>query len=92
MRPIDADALMDFYLMRPTEEFLYERQYTAEDVALKIENTPTMDTVKHGHWKDDIKGMSVFCSECEYVVWRETGTEYNYCSRCGAKMNEEVSE
>lgn len=41
MRPIDADALMDFYLMRPTEEFLYERQYTAEDVALKIKEAPT---------------------------------------------------
>lgn len=101
MRAIDADNLMDFYLMRPTEEFLYERQYTAEDVALKIENTPTIDTVKHGHWITKIRYSEFYdmileesvCSCCGYNTGSALAKSlYDYCYKCGACMDEEVEE
>lgn len=59
MRLVDADALMDFYLRIPTEEFLCERRFTALNVASKIHGEPTVDPVKHGHWNH-----AHYCSKC----------------------------
>lgn len=57
-----------------------------------IENAPTVDPVRHGHWIN--KGYYAICSECG----ANSGTQYNglepiprwsrYCPDCGAKMYE----
>lgn len=85
MRLIDADALK----RKAYYATVYDELSCIVDME-DIDEAPTIDPVKHGQWKVDIKGLSFFCSECEYVLWSEAGTEYNYCSRCGAKMDEEV--
>lgn len=99
MRLIDADALKDYYLTRPQEDFSYNRRFTAEDVALRIEKAPTVDSVKHGHWvavNPDERGFADLfsCSCCENTVWTMAFTKKlsgsAYCSKCGAKMDEEV--
>lgn len=104
MRLIDADALMDFYLARPTEEFSYDRRFTAEDVALRIKSAPTADTVKHGHWNEYSSYSS--CSVCRSAfnttpidpiiklsvmfTGDKPGLSFNYCPNCGAKLDEVV--
>lgn len=48
-----------------------------------IEDAPTVDPVKHGHW---INGnWAIRCSVCGYdMPWAVR----NYCPNCGAKMDE----
>lgn len=80
MRLIDADKLPKYtgYAL------------SASDVAIAVENAPTVDAVpvRHGRWQ----GVSPFvdsleCSECRYCI---TDEEFKtpYCSWCGAKMEE----
>lgn len=47
-----------------------------------MNNAPTVDSVKHGHWVIDEDG-NIKCSECGH-----RGVGDNYCERCGAKMEE----
>lgn len=44
------------------------------------------DSVKHGHWEvvDEAEPRRYGCSVCKRLSW----TEDNYCSFCGAKMDE----
>lgn len=56
-----------------------------------VENAPTVDAVRHGHWIKANDPMSspfdtmkrCLCSEC-----REWGAVTSYCPHCGAKMDE----
>ena len=88
MRLIDADkaykVLTDYYHQRT------EIQHKALKEA--IERVPTVDPVKHGHWiKTDYEG-TYECSVCGEMWTLNDGTpeenNMNYCTRCGAKMDE----
>lgn len=50
------------------------------------------EPVRHGHWElSIIEGMYI-CSNCrKYYIRTDEAYEFNYCPRCGAKMDE-VSE
>lgn len=60
-----------------------------------IADAPTVDPIKHGHWievqriheKDHTAICE--CSLCGDTVWVYDGQRaWNYCPRCGAKMDE----
>lgn len=48
------------------------------------------EEVKHGHWEvvDGTEPRRYGCSVCKRLSW----TEDNYCSYCGAKMDEVKDE
>ena len=63
-----------------------------------VDNEPTVDTERHGHWMPHITGETAWrvCSACgtgERVTFydyfcNETTIERFYCPNCGAKMDE----
>ena len=83
MRLIDADAL-DMY------ECL--RSYYGDawrDAQKAIDDAPTVDPVKHGHWVDEgEKFLPIYCSCCGFGKKHEDQRSYTYCPNCGAKMDE----
>lgn len=94
MRPIDADALIDFldvgHLRHPSELCFSEI-----DVANLLLHAPTLspDDVRGvGEWikLDAHKGMEQYkCSVCEtptYVPECMNNPMYGYCPNCGARM------
>ena len=98
MRLIDADALMKKYGLdnatkygnKTAEEqvFSYDTMFMYE-IADMIEDTPTIDPVKHGKWL-------FFRITCGHRVWKCSVCEkpeiikYNYCPNCGARMDGEL--
>lgn len=87
MRPIDADALLERY-GEPCHSF--------RDV---IEDMPTLDVAPtvHGEWiiNDivvDNNGRTMpdwpMCSKCR----QKSDLEWDYCPRCGAKMDGDNDE
>ena len=90
MRLVDADAL-DMY------ECL--RSYYGDawrDAQKAIDDAPTVDPVKHGHWievqrihETDHTAICE-CSLCGDTVWVYDGQRaWNYCPNCGAQMEVE---
>lgn len=89
MRLIDADTLPKYTGMA----------LSAVDVARAVENSPTVDLVKHGEWMvipqrcenqtfDECK-----CSVCGTVEYFNSGwKKFNYCPTCGARMDGGRSE
>lgn len=78
--PFDCDAFDNAYC---------EGVYDTFEVIKKM---PTVDAepVRHGHWKLRHAGNAV-CSVCGFwgmSVWDYDRSD-NYCSHCGAKMDEE---
>ena len=61
-----------------------------DDVKTELEDAPTVDPVKHGHWEviDEAEPRRYGCSICKRLSWYET----NYCSCCGADMRERKEE
>ena len=61
-----------------------------EQFATTIEWSPTVDAepVRHGRWEvvDGAEPRRYGCSVCKKLSW----TEDNYCSYCGAKMDETI--
>lgn len=103
MRLIDADHFRD----RVTGKVEANRKdgnslisnILLEILAVEVDNEPTVDTLKHGHWIGDecnIGDMIYICSACKEEFILETGTPeenlYNYCPNCGAKMDEVVTK
>lgn len=79
MRLIDADALL-MELKNP-----YLCNITQKHLSL-IEQAPTVDPVRHGHWIIMDNTYTRFkCSECDKVMY-PIGTDW--CPWCGAKMDE----
>ena len=83
MRLIDADAL--------------PIKFDGHIVAVwknDLDNAPTIDPVKHGHWiYTGIRGRypTCQCSVCgayENADWAMIQEGANYCPHCGAKMDE----
>jgi hypothetical protein len=77
---IDADALPHYtgYAL------------SADEVAMAVENAPTIDPVRHGRWEviDAEEPRRYGCSECKRLSWYME----NYCPNCGAKMDEEEND
>ncbi len=84
VRPIDANALLKKGKCS---------QYTGDFIPLNdLKNAPTLDyePVVHAHWvKPSWGGSKHGCSNCGHTAdLSKQGSEY--CSYCGAKMDEEV--
>jgi rubrerythrin len=91
MRPIDADKFKERIQQQITEYFTSAAggYMLAEDVIDDLDAFPTEDVVEvvHGTWlpgKYEFMERSV-CSVCEAVF--EGGDNWNYCPKCGAKMD-----
>ena len=84
MRLIDADKLKSVL----QEEF---GEVAIKYVAECVDEQPTIDVVKHGHWEFVRENVSyISCSMCcHHVFWVNT-KKPNYCPLCGAKMDETV--
>ena len=88
MRLIDADELLQSGFFG--NETIPERILFIGDV----ESMPTIDPIQRGKWVPEIgirpitkkpaETGRVLCSECGFG----TPIEFNYCPRCGAKMDE----
>ena len=82
-RLIDADALIENF-GRPEDD---------RDRAINhiIDKAPTVDPVRHAHWKATFAGMAI-CSACDEDQEVETfvgNAVQKYCARCGARMDAE---
>lgn len=99
MRLIDADALMQStdkesvhmwqIALAPTVDAVPLEDYRSmEQTVNKLTKAITEDTIKHGHWVyvgHGLAGESICkCSICGH----QTPDDGNYCSYCGAKMDE----
>lgn len=92
MRLIDADQFKAKLL-----SFMDRKSTTPSDtdcildgVLNLLEEQPTIDTVKHGHWifvKDMVSYIQ--CSECGDDVCWVNPKRPKYCPNCGAKMDGE---
>ena len=86
MRTIDADAVAK-HLWEDDEYQNCSVDYNEgiKDAIKAINNSPTVDPVKHGRWK--MYKTFYACSVCEYP---DMGHMYDYCPNCGAKMDGEI--
>lgn len=88
MRPIDADALKErlVKILNPGKDVKLET-YIDQIVTAVIDEAPTIGTepIRRGQWE---KGC--ICSECGYGFGPKNASMkhcYNYCTKCGAKMD-----
>lgn len=90
-RLIDADALKDYIVIHNvgcgcSED--YQKSFLES-----IDDQPTIDSVRKGHWID--KGCGEYrCSSCRELVELEDELimnikRFNYCPNCGADMRGE---
>ena len=91
MRLIDADQFKAKLL-----SFMDRKSTTPSDtdcildgVINLLEEQPTIDPVKHGHWKF-AKDVYVSCSVCGVTILLFNAENPNYCPHCGAKMDGEA--
>lgn len=106
MRLIDADqfkakllSLMDSKAPTPSDT-----DCILDGVINLLEEQPTIDPVKHGHWihVDELPSGDYFkCSECNNHIFLKFGwkvsfespaDEYRYCSGCGARMDGDAND
>lgn len=85
MRLIDADAL------KREPELLYGLTVAITEIQDVIDEAPTVEERKHGHW---VRHNNIIaCSECIWdMYWEEGNTKLNYCPNCGAIMDGKVGE
>lgn len=90
MRLIDADALIPMmkYATTDSEIGVFPIKIGFNDIEKVINEQPTVDTARHGHWSfrpfpDDWIGSLYICSECKDVC----DSRYRFCPSCGAKMD-----
>lgn len=88
MRLIDADEAVKAVHDEFDECLVWDEsgETTANEFENIILQIPTVDPVKHGHWKEhkDYPGLAYLCSGCGYFT---TDRSY-YCPHCGAKMED----
>lgn len=90
MRPIDADAMKDtnnnvIAVVDPETKSKY--WISLNDY---INAQPTVDTIKHGHWKKSLFGdISITCSNCDFhmCIAESVIPKMLYCPNCGARMD-----
>ena len=84
MRPIDADALINFIDMGHLRNPL-EACYSERDVVDMLESRPTItldDLRPKGRWLHRNNGVA-YCSECDIDAVED---RTNLCPNCGADM------
>jgi len=86
-RLIDADALKKAF------DFDDDVELQCAVVHYGIDNAPTVDPVKHGHWEKERIGADKIdrCSVCggSYLPCIKS---YKFCPQCGARMDAEEWE
>ena len=93
MRLIDADALIktletqDYSNAPNTLEGWTPQDMTNAEI-FDINNAPTVDAVKHGHWELSPFDGNWACSNCGNEPYHDNMKNMNYCPNCGAKMDE----
>lgn len=85
MRLIDADALIDQAINGVFPKLYIQLCFCPKD----IDNAPTIDPVKHGHWEDEnpIEPNPMFRAAVCSVCGCTEGNPNNYCPSCGARMD-----
>lgn len=108
MRLIDADRLLDLLNDNQAQHdnelkgTYYDGVSNGLEVAIVcVEYAPTVEERKHGHWivttiydeNGRYAGRYINCSECGFY-WREAthASVFDYCPRCGARMDEEAGK
>lgn len=94
MRPIDAEAFLDF--LRIEEKIMEDEEITFDYVRSLIVSAPTIEAkpIVHAHWEwvkiEDVDSYFELaeCSNCRGQSTRE----YPYCRHCGAQMGEFASD
>lgn len=83
MRAIDADILK----LAIVRNLYGCNQY--ELVQQLIDAQPTIGPAKHGHWilDETIKNPRYQIKTCSLCGCRVNGTEFNFCPKCGSKMD-----
>lgn len=92
MRLIDADELKE-HVKKYTSVFA---KYDWREICEMLNDAPTVDPVKHGHWINDngIYKCTVCNSLCLVAGWASCIPEkqmykvFKFCPYCGAKMDE----
>ena len=87
MRPIDADALLEYWRDNGVKKYLYDTRFVLDS----IDNAPTLDLepVRHGRWEKrtyiifDTERDGYHCTACR-TTW---DTPTPFCPNCGAKMD-----
>ena len=94
MRLIDADqfkakllGLMDRKALTPSDS-----DCILDGVLNLLDEQPTIDPVKHGRWNldENEKIPRYQIKTCSLCGCRVNGTQFNFCPRCGAKMDGEA--
>ena len=90
-RLIDADEAYKVL----TDNYHHRTELQHKALKEAIGRVPTVDPFKHGHWVEQehcdwVYSKEYRCSECgQYrLMTNPVGREWNYCPRCGAKMDE----
>jgi hypothetical protein len=87
MRLIDADAL------KRKPELLYGLTAAITEIQFLIEEAPTVEERKHGHWIEHPEHPIGDCSVCgERVPIYSGSKKYKICPYCGAKMDGKEGE
>lgn len=96
---IDRQALLDA-LPSVKEDMQISLYAAVADFIIKISTVPAADVepVRHGHWEEAIRARRSIagkiegfrCYECS-ACGKNSFYKTNYCSYCGAKMDENIS-
>lgn len=92
-RLIDADKLKEDVLSWGNCYNGYSDAYDKAMIIDEIDEQPTVDTERHGHWMKENEEDTLFrlcvykCSLCGGEVLSEAYL-FKYCPYCGAKMDE----
>lgn len=87
MRLIDADAL------KRKPELLYGLTAAITEIQFLIDEAPTVEERKHGHWIEHPEHPIGDCSVCgERVPIYSGSKKYKICPNCGAIMDGKVGD
>ena len=100
MRLIDADALYNSFgasgncgsCQLDAYKCQYYNEHTLMEFCERIDDAPTVDPIKHGHWELSPFDGNWMCSKCGNKPYHSNMKNMNYCPNCGAKMDEVKDE
>ena len=96
MRPIDADALIERWVVNGDyENSIYDGAFIIKTIeeAPTIEEVPTIKPRRKGKWDNPIvSAIKWECSVCKNTAMSLLGKSpsYDFCPKCGADMRTEM--